>query len=691
MPLPLWRADKEPKPVERKGDQEEERRETDVDEPGRGEAFLHWAPSPTPQMVDSEQQITEAVADPVYSCQWASSRWGGPPGGPPLTLNTGGGPPPPGQGDPNPPHLPTQDAPGGAIGAHGGVSEGGAPEGASEGAPEAAHGGVPRGFTERTPGRALEQGGLPEAPAAIPVTIVTGLLGAGKTTLLRRLLKASGGLRLLLVQNEFSEQMGIEAPTLVEATPQQQHQQQQKEQQREKQQQQRENQQQCQQQQQEEEEVAVALTGEEEGVAQALPFGRLVELPGGCLCCSLRGELLQALDSLLSLVESRIDAILIETNGAADPQPIIEALWTDTPMLAKTTLDGVVCLVDASHPHRALADAENFTPAPAAAAAADAAEEAAEGGLKNSTTFESHGGLGVVAVKQLALADSILLTKEDAAGEEQLLLLQQQLQKLNPGAPIYRCCKGRAPLHAILGLGAYSGDRCSSSLIGRGPLPMTPEAAAAAAAAQALWEQQRQQQHQHECAHGGGGCHHDVGGLTSVLLSFSLGRQAALAGGPSRQRMGGPLRLFSLQRLQQAVGDLLWPEEAADAADTAPAAAAATAAARHSAAAAAAEAKGEACESAIFRCKGVFTAWKDDFSEDEQDAGSWGVYELQGVGRSFEVRPVDPLSAAAAAAAAAFAADASGESEARFLFVGSSLSKQQLHEKLEACLVIADV
>ncbi|KAL8446033.1 hypothetical protein Emag_004885 [Eimeria magna] len=534
-----------------------------------------------------------------------------------------------GKGAPEAPPLPSRDAPGGPLGGPGGTSEEGAPS---------------------------------ESPAAIPVTIVTGLLGAGKTTLLRRLLKASGGLRLLLVQNEFSEQMGIEAPTLVDATPQQQ--------------------QQKQQQHEGADGASVALTGDEEGVAQTLPFGRLVELPGGCLCCSLRGELLQALDSLLSLIDSHIDAILIETNGAADPQPIVEALWTDTPLLARTALDGVVCLVDASHPHAVLAAGD-----PTAAAAAAAGGKAAEGRLEGLTTLESHGGLGIVALKQIALADSILLTKEDAAGEQQLLLLQQQLQKLNPGAPIYRCCNGEAPLHAILGLEAYSGDRYSSSLIGRSLVPMSPEKAAAAAAAQALWEQQQQQQ-RHDCVHAVGGCHHAVGGLTSVLLSFPLGRRAALVKGSSSRGKGGPFCLFSLQRLQQAVGELLWPEEAADAADMAPAAADTAAAADSPTAAD--EAKRKAPESAIFRCKGVFTAWKDDSSEDEQDAGLWGVYELQGVGRSFEVRPVDPLSAAAATVAAAFAADGSGESEARFLFVGVSLSKPQLDAKLLGCLTTAE-
>ncbi|KAL8424607.1 hypothetical protein Efla_003723 [Eimeria flavescens] len=525
--------------------------------------------------------------------------------------------------------------------------------------------GAPAGCSEGPPEDLVGPSGC---ASAVPVTIITGLLGAGKTTLLRRLLRSPKGPRLLLIQNEFSEQMGIEAPTLVEAPTLQPQQQQQPRKQ--------------QQQEEEEKDAApvVALTGGEDGLPETLPFGRLVELPGGCLCCSLKGELLQALDGLLSLLHARVDAILVEANGAADPQPIVEALWTDGPLQAKATLDGVVCLVDASHPHAALTAAHPAAAAAAADGAGGRGAEAAwgEGSQRGAPSLESHGGLGIVALKQLALADSILLTKVDVAAEEQQQLLQQQLARLNPGAPINRCCRGEAPLHAVFGLGAYSPDRSSTSFLGASPSSAASEAAAAAAACGMCGTQQQQ----HSCDAERGCCHHVIGGLASLMLSFPVGRGASPpAGGSSGQTGGAPLCLFSLQLLQQAIGELLWPEEAADTS-----AAAAAAAADNAAAAAAADAAGQT-EAAIFRCKGLFPAWNDTPGDDEEDKRPWGVYELQGVGRSFEVRPVEPTSAAAAAVAAA--ADGSRQAEARFLFVGVGLDQQQLRRKLLACLVTA--
>ena len=406
-----------------------------------------------------------------------------------------------------------------------------------------------------------ESQGPPGAPT-VPVTIVTGLLGSGKTTLLKRLLRDSGGLRVLLVQNEFAQEMGIEAPALVDATQQQQ------------------------QQQQQQPSSVILTSGEDGGLSGApggpsLPYSNLVELPGGCLCCSVRGELAQALESLLAAYGERVDAVLIETNGAADPQPIAEALWTDEQLMAKLCLDGVVCLIDASRPHAVLAADP--------AAAADVGEGALPGAPKGPLSLEGHGGLGIAAMKQLACADSLLLTKGDICMEQQLLRLRQKLTRINPGAPIYRCIKGEAPLHAVLGLRAYSNGRCSSSLAGRGP---TPEAAAATAAAQALWQQQQQQeeqqqqQNEHECLSGRGCCHKTLGGLGSVMLSFALG-------GPD----GAP-QLFSLRRLQQAVGELLWEEETAEASERAP-----------------------EIHAAIFRCKGLFPAWRDYPDEAEGDTG----------------------------------------------------------------------
>ncbi|OEH80553.1 cobw p47k family domain-containing protein [Cyclospora cayetanensis] len=385
---------------------------------------------------------------------------------------------------------------------------------------------------EKTPGapESLEAPGALEAsetrkvPGAspVPVTIVTGLLGAGKTTLLRRLLRDSGGLRLLLVQNEFAQEMGIEAPALIDAA------------------------QQCQRQQQEQAVSAqerspwlvssdVEAASASDGTSTEVPYSNLVELPGGCLCCSVRGEMLQALEALLARYKAQIDAVLIETNGAADPQPICEGLWSDEQLMGSLYLDGVVCLIDAARPHTVLAPRPLSGRAPASGAEEGAGKrQAAEVGAGSPpkgalpVSLEAHGGLGITALKQVACADCVLLTKVDL-----------------------------------------------------------------------------------------------------VLLRFSLG------GSSTKSAPEGPPRLFSLRRLRQTVGELLWGEDGIDGG----------------------EASGAPCEGSgetIFRCKGLFPAWRD-FPDEAED----GI---------------------------ALAADGSGAVEAKFLFVGLCLRKQELEQRLLKCL-----
>eukprot|EP00811_Abedinium_folium_P037116 NODE_9761_length_1401_cov_4.528257.p1 GENE.NODE_9761_length_1401_cov_4.528257~~NODE_9761_length_1401_cov_4.528257.p1 ORF type:complete len:406 (-),score=118.72 NODE_9761_length_1401_cov_4.528257:131-1348(-) len=134
-----------------------------------------------------------------------------------------------------------------------------------------------------------------------PVTLLTGALGAGKTTLIRHILEAEHGYRVAVIQNEFSEEMGIEAPLITDAA------------------------------------------GE--------TFKDIYELPNGCLCCSAKDSLIGTLDALLE-ERSRFDYVLVEATGVADPEALCEIFWVDDELGSRVYLDSVVTLVDG---HSALA------------------------------------------------------------------------------------------------------------------------------------------------------------------------------------------------------------------------------------------------------------------------------------------------------------------------------------------------
>lgn len=133
-----------------------------------------------------------------------------------------------------------------------------------------------------------------EAPR-IPVTVLTGVLGAGKTTLLKYILEKPHGYRVAVIQNEFSSEMGIEGPLIMDAN--------------------------------------------------GANFKDIFELPNGCLCCSAKDGLVDTLDRLLE-VRGRFDYVLVEATGVADPESICEIFWVDEGLGSRVYLDGVVAVVD---------------------------------------------------------------------------------------------------------------------------------------------------------------------------------------------------------------------------------------------------------------------------------------------------------------------------------------------------------
>ncbi|CAJ1353974.1 unnamed protein product [Effrenium voratum] len=132
----------------------------------------------------------------------------------------------------------------------------------------------------------------------IPVTVLTGVLGAGKTTLLRYILEKPHGYRVAVIQNEFSEEMGMEAPLFTDA--------------------------------------------------KGDTIKDVYELPNGCLCCSAKDGLIGMLDVLLEQ-KDRFDYVLVEATGIADPESVCEVFWVDDGLGSRVYLDGVLALVDAYH------------------------------------------------------------------------------------------------------------------------------------------------------------------------------------------------------------------------------------------------------------------------------------------------------------------------------------------------------
>jgi cobalamin biosynthesis protein CobW len=223
----------------------------------------------------------------------------------------------------------------------------------------------------------------------VPCTIVTGFLGAGKTTLVRELLAHPGGRRLAVLVNEFGE-TGFDGSFL-------------------------------------------------EGCGvEGCPADAIVELPNGCLCCTVADDFVPALNTLLNRAEPP-DHILIETSGLALPKPLVSAFnWPA--IRSRVTVDGVIAVVDA----------------PAVAAGLFAGDPEAVASQRAGDTAVDHDNpLEEVFEDQLLCADLVLLNKADLLGEEELARARAIVEAQLPRAvEIVATAHGRIDPAVLLGIGA---------------------------------------------------------------------------------------------------------------------------------------------------------------------------------------------------------------------------------------------
>ncbi|XP_073314434.1 uncharacterized protein [Primulina huaijiensis] len=220
-----------------------------------------------------------------------------------------------------------------------------------------------------------------EAPA-VGVTVITGYLGAGKSTLVNHILNGKHGKRIAVILNEFGEEIGVER----------------------------------------------AMINEGEGGALVEEW---VELANGCICCTVKHSLVQALEQLVQRKE-RLDHILLETTGLANPAPLASVLWLDDQLESAVRLDSIVTVVDAKN-------------------------------LRYQLKLNKESSSFPEAYHQIAFADVVILNKVDLVSSDDSKAVMKDLEKdifsINSLANIIHSVQCQVDLSMILNRQAYGATR----------------------------------------------------------------------------------------------------------------------------------------------------------------------------------------------------------------------------------------
>ena len=197
----------------------------------------------------------------------------------------------------------------------------------------------------------------------VPVTLLSGFLGSGKTTLLNYILKQNHGKRIAVIENEFGE-IGVDSEFVV---------------------------------------------GADEDI---------FEMNNGCICCSIRGDLIETLNRLLEKQQA-FDSIIIESTGLASSGPLAQAFLVEDDISKSLMLDGIITLVDSKHIWNNLNEQE-------------------------------------VTWEQIAFANVILLNKADLVSKNEITDLEKKVRQINPTAIIFHTSHAEIELDQILNIGAFN-------------------------------------------------------------------------------------------------------------------------------------------------------------------------------------------------------------------------------------------
>ncbi|CAE7382966.1 CBWD2 [Symbiodinium natans] len=214
---------------------------------------------------------------------------------------------------------------------------------------------------------------MPPSGRKVPVTVLTGFLGSGKTTLLNHILSVRHGLKFAIIENEFGE-VGVDEHVIKEDSEEQ-----------------------------------------------------VIEVMNGCICCTVRGDLVKVLKRLRDRLET-FDGVIIETTGMADPAPVAQTFFVDPEIQKDYHLDCIVTVIDSKHVLQHLR------------------EEKPEG-VENES------------VEQIAFADKIILNKTDLVDDAQLAEVVAEVKKINSSAEMIKAQHSQVDPTKLLGVNAFSLDR----------------------------------------------------------------------------------------------------------------------------------------------------------------------------------------------------------------------------------------